>query len=34
MGTVPIGTGEAVTPLQILDAYNAIANGGSSSPHD
>ena len=28
MGTVPIGTGEAVTPLQILDAYNAIANGG------
>ncbi len=28
MGAVPIGTGEAVTPLQILDAYNAIANGG------
>lgn len=28
MGTVPIGTGEAVTPLQILDAYNAVANGG------
>ncbi|MGD1011044.1 MAG: penicillin-binding protein 2 [Acidimicrobiales bacterium] len=28
MGTVPIGTGEAVTPLQILDAYNAVANDG------
>jgi cell division protein FtsI/penicillin-binding protein 2 len=28
MGTVPIGTGEAATALQILDAYNAIANGG------
>lgn len=28
MGTLPIGTGEAVTPLQILDAYNAVANGG------
>ncbi|MGO9962315.1 MAG: peptidoglycan D,D-transpeptidase FtsI family protein [Acidimicrobiales bacterium] len=28
MGTVPIGTGEAVTPLQILDAYNMVANGG------
>ncbi len=28
MGTVPIGTGEAVTPLQILSAYNAVANGG------
>jgi len=32
MGTVPIGTGEAVTPLQILDAYNAIANGGELVP--
>ncbi|MGD0983528.1 MAG: penicillin-binding protein 2 [Acidimicrobiales bacterium] len=28
MGTVPIGTGEAVTPLQILDAYNTVANDG------
>ena len=28
MGAVPIGTGEAVTPLQLLDAYNAVANGG------
>jgi cell division protein FtsI (penicillin-binding protein 3) len=28
MGAVPIGTGEAVTPMQILDAYNAVANGG------
>ena len=28
MGTVPIGTGEAVTPLQILDAYNMVANDG------
>jgi cell division protein FtsI (penicillin-binding protein 3) len=28
MGSVPIGTGEAVTPMQILDAYNSIANGG------
>jgi cell division protein FtsI (penicillin-binding protein 3) len=25
---VPIGTGVAVTPLQVLDAYNTIANGG------
>ncbi len=25
---VPIGTGIAVTPLQVLDAYNTIANGG------
>jgi cell division protein FtsI (penicillin-binding protein 3) len=25
---VPIGTGEAVTPMQVLDAYNSIANGG------
>ena len=32
MGAVPIGTGEAVTPLQILDAYNAIANGGVLIP--
>ncbi len=26
--SVPIGTGVAVTPLQVLDAYNAVANGG------
>jgi cell division protein FtsI (penicillin-binding protein 3) len=26
--SVPIGTGVAVTPLQILDAYNSVANGG------
>jgi cell division protein FtsI (penicillin-binding protein 3) len=26
--SVPIGTGVAVTPLQILDAYNAVANDG------
>ena len=32
MGAVPIGTGEAVTPLQILDAYNAVANGGVLVP--
>jgi len=25
---VPIGTGIAVTPLQVLDAYNTVANGG------
>jgi len=28
LGSVPIGTGIAVTPLQILDAYNAVANRG------
>jgi cell division protein FtsI (penicillin-binding protein 3) len=32
MGTIPIGTGEAVTPLQIVDAYNAVANGGEYVP--
>jgi len=32
MGAVPIGTGEAVTPLQILDAYNTVANGGEFIP--
>ncbi|MGH9303894.1 MAG: peptidoglycan D,D-transpeptidase FtsI family protein [Acidimicrobiales bacterium] len=32
MGTVPIGTGEAVTAMQILDAYNAVANGGMFVP--
>jgi cell division protein FtsI (penicillin-binding protein 3) len=26
--SVAIGTGEAVTPLQVLDAYTAVANGG------
>jgi cell division protein FtsI (penicillin-binding protein 3) len=26
--SVPIGTGVAVTPVQILDAYNAVANSG------
>jgi len=26
--SVPIGTGIAVTPLQVLDAYNTVANGG------
>jgi cell division protein FtsI/penicillin-binding protein 2 len=28
MGNLPIGQGEAVTPLQIATAYSAIANGG------
>lgn len=28
MGTVPIGTGVAVTAMQMLDVYAAIANGG------
>lgn len=28
IGTIPIGQGVAVTPMQILDVYNAIANGG------
>ncbi len=33
-GSVPIGLGEAVTPLQIVDAYAAIANGGvAETPH-
>ena len=27
-GSVPIGQDEAVTPLQVLDSYNAIANSG------
>lgn len=26
--SVPIGTGVAVTPMQILDAFNSVANGG------
>jgi cell division protein FtsI (penicillin-binding protein 3) len=32
MGAIPIGTGEAVTAMQILDAYNAVANGGVFVP--
>ncbi len=32
MGAVPIGTGEAVTPIQILDAYNSVATGGIFVP--
>ncbi len=32
IGSVPIGQDEALTPLQILDAYNAIANGGIMEP--
>ncbi len=33
-GSVPIGTGVAVTPQQILDAYTAVANGGMFvTPH-
>lgn len=33
-GSVPIGLGEAVTPLQILDAYSSVANGGvRETPH-
>ncbi len=28
IGSVPIGQDEAVTPLQVLDSYNAVANGG------
>ncbi|MHB8243896.1 MAG: peptidoglycan D,D-transpeptidase FtsI family protein [Acidimicrobiales bacterium] len=32
MGALPIGTGEAVTPLQIVDAYNTVANGGVFVP--
>lgn len=32
MGAVPIGTDEAVTALQVADAYNALANGGVFVP--
>jgi cell division protein FtsI (penicillin-binding protein 3) len=32
MGTIPIGTGEAVTAMQVADAYNAVANGGVYVP--
>ncbi len=28
IGSVPIGQDEALTPLQVLDAYNSVANGG------
>jgi cell division protein FtsI (penicillin-binding protein 3) len=34
IGTIPIGQGIAVTPLQVLDAFNVIANGGRYvAPH-
>ncbi|HEX4689501.1 MAG TPA: penicillin-binding protein 2 [Solirubrobacteraceae bacterium] len=34
MGNLPIGQGEAVTPLQMATAYSAIANGGIlRTPH-
>lgn len=32
MGTVPIGQGVSVTPLQMLLAYNVVANGGTYVP--
>ena len=32
MGSVPIGYGLAVTPLQMLDVYATLANGGVSVP--
>ncbi len=32
MGNLPIGQGEAVTPLQMATAYSAIANGGILRP--
>ncbi|HET6792904.1 MAG TPA: penicillin-binding protein 2 [Acidimicrobiales bacterium] len=32
IATVPIGQGVAVTPMQILDVYNTIANGGVFVP--
>jgi cell division protein FtsI (penicillin-binding protein 3) len=32
IGTIPIGQGVAVTPLQILDVYNTLANGGVYVP--
>ena len=32
MGSVPIGYGLAVTPLQMLDVYTTLANGGVSVP--
>src|SRR4029079_11619051 len=34
MGNLPIGQGEAVTPMQMATAYSAIANGGIlRTPH-
>lgn len=32
IGTIPIGQGVSVTPLQMLSAYNVIANGGVYVP--
>ena len=32
MGNLPIGQGEAVTPMQMVAAYAAIANGGILRP--
>lgn len=32
MGTIPIGQGVSVTPVQMLFAYNAVANGGDYVP--
>ncbi len=32
MGSLPIGLGEAVTPMQLLDAYNTVADGGLFRP--
>ncbi len=32
MGNLPIGQGEAVTPMQMVTAYGAIANGGVLRP--
>jgi len=32
IGTIPIGQGIAVTPLQVLAAFNVIANGGEYVP--
>jgi cell division protein FtsI (penicillin-binding protein 3) len=32
MGSVPIGYGLAVTPLQMLDVYSTLANGGVTVP--
>jgi cell division protein FtsI/penicillin-binding protein 2 len=34
VGTIPIGLGVAVTPIQLAEAYAAVANGGVSvTPH-
>ncbi len=32
MGNLPIGQGELVTPMQMVSAYSAIANGGTLRP--